>query len=81
MRGMGYFGPGELPKFESDFFHIPEGSGDGHLLRELTARIEAGEVPRGPEGDAVWEEFRSRLEAVVAGPKSSIELGWVEDEG
>ena len=81
MRDLGYFGPGELPKFESDFFHIPEGSGEGSLLRELTAKIEAGQVPQGPEGDAVWEEFRSKLETVVAGPKSSIELGWVEDEG
>ena len=33
MHDIGYFGPGELPRFDSDFFHIPEGYADQHALK------------------------------------------------
>ena len=47
MHDLGYFGPGELPRFDSDFFHIPEG-----LRRPVHARRIEGQNPvgRGPGG-------------------------------
>ncbi len=76
MQGLGYFGPGELPRFRSDFFHIPEGYGDRHILEEFKQKIEAGEVPEGPEGDRMFEEFRNKLEEVIKGPADSMDTEW-----
>jgi hypothetical protein len=76
MQGMGYFGPGELPRFRSDFFHIPEGYGDRHILEEFKQKIEAGEVPEGPEGDRMFEEFRNKLEEVIKGPEDAMDTEW-----
>ena len=79
MHGMGYFGPGELPTFDSKFFHIPEGYGDQYALEELKAKIEAGE---GPEGDKVWQEFRTKLSEFLKGPEDAMlaELEVDQDE-
>ncbi len=72
IRDMGYFGPGDLPRFDADFFHIPEGYADQHLLDGLKAKIQAGEVPEGPEGEKVWAEFRASLQTVVKGPQDAM---------
>ena len=80
MHGLGYFGPSELPRFGSDFFHIPEGYGDSHLLQELKGRIEAGEVPEGPEGDKVWQDFRERLREFVKGPVDAMYAEYAQED-
>ena len=80
MRDMGYFGPGELPTFGTEFFHIPEGYGDQYALEELKAQIQAGEVPEGPEGDRVWQEFRVKLQEVVKAPQDAMLAEWVVDQ-
>ena len=79
MHGMGYFGPGELPTFDSKFFHIPEGYGDQYLLEELKAKIEAGDVPEGPAGDRMWQDFRSRLSEYVKESQDAMEAEWEVD--
>ena len=82
MRDMGYFGPGELPSFDSDFFHIPEGYGDQYVFEDLKAKIQAGEVPEGSEGDKVFAEFRQRLQEVMKGPQDAMfaDKEWQEDQ-
>ncbi len=77
MRDMGYFGPNELPRFDADFFHIPEGYADQHLLEGLKAKIAAGEVPEGPEGDKIFQEFRTNLQEAVKGP---VDAMYADDE-
>ncbi len=68
MYDMGYFGPGELPRFGSDFFHIPEGSRDGFIFENLKEKIASGGIPEGAEGDKVWAEFRQEIRESVLGP-------------
>ena len=83
MRHKGYFGPGELPTFDSDFFHIPEGYGDQYLLQELKAKIAAGDILEGAEGDKVFQEFRTKLEDFVKGPQDSMratDREWAGDQ-
>ena len=82
MNGLGYFGPGELPSFDTEFFHIPEGYGDQYVFQELKAKIEAGQVPEGPEGDKVFAEFRAQLAEVVKGPRDSMyaDVEYVDDQ-
>ena len=79
MRDLGYFGPGELPRFDSDFFHIPEGYLDQGVFEDLKAKITAGEVPDGPEGDKVFEEFRKELQQILTGPQDFVEAELLED--
>ncbi len=74
LGALGYFGPGDLPKFTSEFFHVPEGYADQHLLDELKAKIDAGDMPEGPaERREVFQEFAARLENVLMGPQDALE--------
>ncbi len=80
MHDSGYFGPGELPRFDADFFHVPEGTASEYLLKDLTEKMSSGEVPQGTDGDEVFSEFRSRLEDAVKGPANAMDLEWdIED--
>ena len=79
MHDLGYFGLGELPRFDSDFFRVPEGTTSEYLLKELTAKINHGEVPQGPEGDKVYAEFRGRLEDAMKGPIDAMTAEMEED--
>ena len=82
MHDLGYFGPGELPRFDSDFFHIPEGYADQYTLEELKAKIQSGEAQEGPERDKLFQEFRERLEEVIKGPVDAMmaDKEWVDDQ-
>ena len=61
IRDIGYFGPGELPSFDNEFFHIPQGKGEDLLFDDLKAKIVAGEVPDDPHGDTVLREFKGQV--------------------
>ena len=73
MQGLGYFGPSEMPSFDTAFFHMPEGYADQYALSQMRAKIEAGEVPEGPEGDKIWAEFIGQLEESIKGPQDAFE--------
>ena len=68
MRGMRYFGPGELPSFDSEFFHIPTGRSEDLAFEDLKDKIKAGGIPDGPDGDAVLSAFRENVEKYLVGP-------------
>ena len=80
MRDMGYFGPGELPTFDTDFFHIPEGYADQYHLQQMKAKIEKGDIPEGPEGDKIWQEFRQNLEEAVHAPVDAMRAQYDQEE-
>ena len=62
---MGYFGPGELPRFNNEFFKFPQGKSEDVIFEDLKVRIKDGEVPDGPEGDGVLREFKENVEKLV----------------
>jgi hypothetical protein len=76
LKGLGYFGPGELPRFDPDFFTVPMGTAEGALLDELKEKIQSGMVPEGPEGDSIFREFRHSMEAAVKGGGDAMESEW-----
>ncbi|MBI3325393.1 MAG: hypothetical protein HYZ81_01645 [Nitrospinae bacterium] len=43
MPDKGYFGPGELPQFTAEFFHIPEGRLEEWVMRQLKERVKEGD--------------------------------------
>ena len=81
MGEMGYFGPGDLPKFGNEFFENPEGTNEQQVLSSFEAKIHAGEVPEGPEGDKSWEEFTSELQEAIKGPTDSVAAVYELDKG
>ena len=72
MHDLGYFGPGELPKFSSDFFHVPDGLADQNAFERLKQKMAEGQIPEGPEGLRVLEEFRKELAAIMAKPADAM---------
>ncbi len=58
LEGKGYFGPGEMPVFDRDFFDMPQGSEFEWSFDQFKERIkEAGGVIT----DELMEEFRSEI--------------------
>ena len=78
MGGLGYFGPGQLPSFDTEFFHIPEGSLDERLFQDLKSRIATGEIPQGPAGEEAFRQFGDQLVEAVNGPKDLVEAEYQE---
>ena len=66
--GVGYFGPGELPSFDAEFFYMPHGSLEDNAFNELKDAIVAGEVPDGAEGAAYMQGFKERVATYLKGP-------------
>ena len=81
MGQMGYFGPGELPKFDNEFFENPEGTSEQQILADFKVRIEAGQVPESPEGDIAWDAFTSKLEDAISGPSDATDVLFSTDKG
>ena len=59
----GYFGPGELPHFQNDFFRMPVNTkSEDAVFQELKAKIKAGDLQDDPHGAMVIREFKNRVE-------------------
>ena len=80
MGRMGYFGPGELPKFDNEFFDNPEGTTEQKVMADFKARMEIGQVSEGPEGDKAWEEFTSKLQDAISGPSDATDVFFARDK-
>ena len=65
IRDVGYFGPGELPKFDNDFFHIPHGKSEDLLFEDLKERIKSGDVGGDAHGDTTLQDFARKVEKYV----------------
>jgi len=61
LEGKDYFGPGELPTFDSEFFHMPMGTADEHVLAEFKSKYSQMKDQNSPEGQALFEEFKGKL--------------------
>lgn len=61
MPDKGYFGPGELPTFEAGFFHMPMGTADQHVLEQFKGKFNEVDSIDSPEGEVLFEEFKSKL--------------------
>ena len=72
VRDMGYFGPGELPSFDNEFFHFPHGASEDVLFEGFKERIRSGEVPDGPGGDTVLRAFKERVSRYIKMPMDLV---------
>ena len=68
VRDMDYFGPGELPRFDREFFHMPQGASEDLLFEEFKDKVKAGEVPDDANGEVLLHEFKEQVATFLKGP-------------
>ena len=73
----GYFGPGELPHFSTEFFQIPHGKSEDLEFENLKEKIKAGEIGDDEAGDAALREFKGKVDQFVNSRGTS--MGYPED--
>ena len=67
LRDLGYFGPGELPSFNTEFFHgMPHGRSEDMAFEDLKEKILAGDVTDDERGDAILRDFKVQVEKYVS---------------
>ena len=70
IRGKGYFGPGELPSFEREFFDFPHGTKDEWLFDQFKKKLEE----KGSASEAETKEFVDELGDILT-EKSGYDAG------
>ncbi len=66
LEGMGYFGPGELPTFDSTFFDIPHGRAENWAFEELKTQIKDLGSLENDQGKQAFEEFKAKLNVALS---------------
>jgi hypothetical protein len=69
---VGYFGPGELPVFNAEFFNIPQGTRENAALDDLLKVVATARAAQEhPETDEALLKFRDRIQKIVHGEQVS----------
>ncbi len=61
MEGKGYFGPGQLPSFDAEFFNMPHGTAENHVLEQFKEKFQEVDDIDSSEGEALFEQFKTTL--------------------
>ncbi len=70
----GYFPPGKLPHFSTEFFEMPLGRAEERLLEEYQERLRAADGS--PESrERPWREFQQKLEAALDRRSAVVDMG------
>ena len=65
IRDVGYFGPGQLPSFDNEFFRIPHGKSEDVLFEDLKEKLGEGEIPDDAHGEILLREFKDKVRKFV----------------
>jgi ferredoxin len=71
----GYFGPGQLPQFNADFFRMPHGKAEDWLLIEFRDKLATLTSEERAHEDDLWAEFRQKVAASMSGMSVSTDMG------
>ena len=66
IEGKGYFGPGELPVFDRQFFAMPHGRAEDWAFEELKTKIKDAGGVESPEGQEALEVFKEKLATALS---------------
>jgi ferredoxin len=80
VSGKGYFGPGDLPHFDNEFFNIPHTTIEDYLFKQLKEKVANGEIKDNEEGVLALVEFKQKLESAISKSKKNLKDG-KPDEG
>ena len=71
----GYFKPGKLPRFDSQFFDMPRGRTEDNLFDELKRELNDAQQDGAARSDEVWREFREKLRESLDRPAGPLDMG------
>src|ERR671922_1578898 len=75
MHDKGYFGPGQLPSFDREFFKMPRGRTEDWLLIEFRDKLMQTNGDESVDHGQMWEEFRKRVEASLQKRSAPVDMG------
>ena len=62
MKGKGYFAPGELPKFDGEFFDIPHGTREDWLFEQFKTKLASEDIPSEEDLSKFAKDVKSSLD-------------------
>ena len=71
----GYFGPGQLPSFDREFFNMPRGRSEDWILVEFRDKLMETGSTEDSDKDQMWEDFRERVEASISKRSAPVDMG------
>jgi hypothetical protein len=71
----GYFGPGQLPSFDRNFFNMPRGRSEDWVLIEFRDKLMETAADKNVDQDQMWGEFRQKVEASIQKRSASVDAG------
>ena len=69
----GYFKPGKLPVLGAEFFDMPVGKTEDHIVEEYKEGL--AEASSQAEREKIWEKYRESMERSLARRNSIIDMG------
>ena len=75
LHDKGYFGPGQLPTFDADFFRMPRGRSEDWVLMEFRDKLMETHGDESADHDHMWEELRKKIEASLEKRASAVDAG------
>ena len=71
----GYFGPGQLPHFDQEFFNMPQGRSEDWLLIEFRNKLMEVKDDESVDKDDLWGEFREKVEESIEQRSVASDMG------
>ena len=71
----GYFGPGELPQFNKEFFKMPQGRTEDWLMTEFKNKLADADGDETEDNDELWDGFRESIEKSLEQGSDGVDMG------
>jgi len=75
LKDKGYFGPGQLPSFDREFFNMPRGRSEDWILVEFRDKLMETTGQENVDKDEMWDDFRERVEASISKRNVVVDMG------
>jgi len=75
LEDKGYFGPGQLPIFNREFFKMPQGRAEDWLLLEFRDKLQETAGDPNVNQDLMWTDFRTRVEKSLGAQTTLVDGG------
>jgi ferredoxin len=75
LHDKGYFGPGQLPTFDRNFFDMPKGRTEDWVLIEFRDKLMETTGDPSVDQDQMWGEFRQKVEDSISKRSVVVDLG------
>jgi ferredoxin len=75
LHDKGYFGSGQLPSFDRNFFDMPRGRSEDWVLIEFRDKLMEKNSDPSSVHDQMWQELREKVEASMQKRTVAVDMG------